>query len=141
MAFENQRGKVLACMTSGGAAKYGQAPVMITRALLHRVLVDQAEALGSDVKYGKRLIQVEDAAGGPVLARFEGGSTAEGDFVGADGIRSQVRQAVMPEAPKPVYTGMMGLGGFSPCAGDSSYGAASKQRATSSLGKTDFLAM
>ena len=42
-AFENQRGKLLACMPSGDPARRGQAPVMITRAALHRVLVDRAE--------------------------------------------------------------------------------------------------
>ena len=139
MAFENQQGKVLACISSGDAAKYGQAPVVITRALLHRVLVEQAEAQGIAVKYGKRLIQVEDAAGGPVGARFEDSSTAEGDFlVGADGIRSQVRQAVMPEAPKPVYTGMMGVGGFSPCVGDSPHAAGAKQRMHLIFGQNGF---
>ncbi len=139
MTFENQRGKVLACMTSAHAAKYGQAPVMITRALLQRVLVEQAQALGIAVKYGKRLIQVEDTPGGPVTARFEDGSTAEGDLlVGADGIRSQVRQSVMQEAPKPVYTGMMGAGGFSPCLDDSSFGAGSKQRMHLIFGQNGF---
>jgi hypothetical protein len=31
-AFENQHGKLLVCMPSGDPARYGQAPVLITRA-------------------------------------------------------------------------------------------------------------
>ena len=114
--FENQHGKLLACAPSGDPTRYGQAGVMITRAALHRVLVDRAEVQGIPVNYNKRLVSIEDVPNEPIIARFSDGTTAEGDFiVGADGIRSQVRQAVMPEAPKPAYTGMMAPGGFSTC--------------------------
>jgi 2-polyprenyl-6-methoxyphenol hydroxylase-like FAD-dependent oxidoreductase len=115
-AFENQKGQLLACLQSGDPGRYGQAGVLITRAALHRVLVDQAHSQGIPVRYGKRLLSIEDRRNQPVIAHFADGTTAEGDFlVGADGIRSQVRQAIMPEAPKPAYTGLLAPGGFSPC--------------------------
>ena len=89
---------------------------MITRAALQRALVDRAQSQGIPVRYGKRLVHIDDKPNQPVVARFSDGTTAEGDFiVGADGIGSQVRRAVMPDAPKPAYTGMMAPGGFSPC--------------------------
>jgi 2-polyprenyl-6-methoxyphenol hydroxylase-like FAD-dependent oxidoreductase len=138
-AFENQHGKLLVCMPSGDPARYGQAPVMITRAALHQVIVDRAGNQGIAVSYNKRLVTVEDLPNRPIVARFEGGSTAEGDFiVGADGIRSQVRQAVMPDAPKPVYTGMMAPGGFSPSIGDTSFGPRSNQRSHFIFGQNGF---
>lgn len=115
-AFENQKGQILACIEPGDSGRYGQAGVLITRAALHRVLVDQAQSQGIPVHYGKRLLSIEDHRNQPVIAHFSDGAAAEGDFlVGADGIRSQVRQAIMPEAPKPAYTGLMAPGGFSPC--------------------------
>ena len=89
---------------------------MVTRAALHRTLVEEASLQGIPVRYGKRLASIEDRLGKPIVARFEDGTTAEGEcIIGADGIRSQVRQSVMPTAPKPVYTGLMAPGGFSPC--------------------------
>jgi 2-polyprenyl-6-methoxyphenol hydroxylase-like FAD-dependent oxidoreductase len=115
-AFESQRGKLLACAPAGDTARYGQPPVMITRAALHRAIIEHAEAQDILVHYNKRLVSIDDIPGQPIVAHFADGTAAEGDFiVGADGIRSQVRQAVMPDAPKPSYTGMMAPGGFSPC--------------------------
>lgn len=138
-AFENQEGKVLACLPAGDAARYGQSSVMITRSALQRVLIDEATAQGIEVVYGKRLTGVEDRIGGPVVARFEDSTTAEGDFiVGADGIRSQVRQAVFPEASKPIYTGMMAPGGFSPCTENCSYSPGRKQRTHFIFGANGF---
>jgi 2-polyprenyl-6-methoxyphenol hydroxylase-like FAD-dependent oxidoreductase len=115
-AFENQHGKVLVRSSAGDPQRYGHAGVMITRPALHRAVVKHAQSQGVAMHCGKRLVRIDDEPGQPVVAHFADGSCAEGDFVvGADGIGSQVRQAVMPEAPKPSYTGMMAPGGFSPC--------------------------
>jgi 2-polyprenyl-6-methoxyphenol hydroxylase-like FAD-dependent oxidoreductase len=116
--FENRYGKVLARSNASDSKRYGQAGVMITRPSLHCALVEQAQRAGVPIHFGKRLIGVDDQQNGPIIAQFADGSRAEGDFlVGADGIRSQVRHVVMPEAPKPSYTGMMAPGGWSPCLG------------------------
>ncbi|MEP6755327.1 MAG: FAD-dependent monooxygenase, partial [Chthonomonadales bacterium] len=109
--FENQSGRTLASSSSGDIARYGQAGVMITRAALHSVLVAHAEKEGIPVHYNKHFVGLEDALGEPVVAHFADGSSAIGDLVvGADGIRSEVRQVIMPNAPKPAYTGMMAPG-------------------------------
>lgn len=43
------------------------------------------------------------------------GTRAEGDIlVGADGIHSQARRLVMPEAPAPEFVGIIGIGGALP---------------------------
>src|SRR6185503_13374865 len=137
-AFENQHGKLLACLSGGDSVRYGQPSAMITRAALHRSVVEQAESRGVSVHYNKRLVDIDDTPGQPVVAHFADGSSAEGDFlVGADGIRSQVRQVVMPDAPKPVYTGMMAPGGFSPCL-DSGVTPRSNQRVHFIFGQKGF---
>ena len=50
---------------------------------------------------------------GKILALFEDGTTARGDFlVGADGVHSRVRQIIFPSAPSPSCLGVLGVGGF-----------------------------
>lgn len=69
-----------------------------------------AAAQGIVIHDGKRLVGVEEHAGG-VTARFEDGSTATADLlIGADGIRSTVRTLIDPQAPGPEYTGLMSFG-------------------------------
>ncbi len=137
-AFENQYGKLLACQSAGDPKRYGHAGVMITRSALHRVLVEQAEAQGISITYNKRLTAIDDRPGQPIVAHFDDGTSIEGDLiVGADGIRSQVRSAVMPEAPKPVYSGLLAPGGFSPCL-DSNVTPRSNQRVHFIFGQNGF---
>lgn len=136
--FENQSGKVLASSPGSDPARYGQPAVMITRADLHRVLVKQAQEQGIPIHFNKSFVTLNDTPGKSVVAQFSDGSSAEGNFVvGADGIRSQVRQAIMPMAPKPVYTGMMAPGGFSPCL-NSDAGPRSNQRVHFIFGQNGF---
>jgi 2-polyprenyl-6-methoxyphenol hydroxylase-like FAD-dependent oxidoreductase len=66
------------------------------------------------IAYGKRLVAMEETATG-VTARFEDGTKAAGEFlVGADGVNSRVRDIILPEGPKPAFTGLVGTGGFLP---------------------------
>ena len=137
-AFENQYGKLLACQSAGDSRRYGHTGVMITRAALHRVLVEQAEAQGISIAYNKRLTAIDDKPDHPIVAHFDDGTSIEGDLIiGADGIRSQVRRAVMPEAPKPVYSGLLAPGGFSPCL-DSDVTPRSNQRIHFIFGQNGF---
>jgi len=134
--FENQLGKLLASSPAADAARYGQPGVMITRAALHQVLIDQAISKGIPVHFDKTFVCLRDTPGEAVVVSFADGSFVEGDFVvGADGIRSQVRQAILPDAPKPEYTGLIAPGGFSPCL-DSGVTPRSSNRSISSSDKT-----
>ncbi|MEU6583077.1 NAD(P)/FAD-dependent oxidoreductase [Nocardia sp. NPDC046763] len=88
---------------------------VIDRADLHRVLHDNAVAAGVRFEYDKRLIEVEEHAGG-VTAIFADGSSATADvLIGADGIRSTVRTLVDPKAPGPTYLRMLSFGAYTDC--------------------------
>lgn len=88
--------------------------VTITRAALQRVVTEVATEQGVRFEYGKRLQNyTEDEA--QVTAAFTDGTSATGDvLLGADGIHSSVRHALSPDAPRPTYTGLLGIGGYIP---------------------------
>ncbi|GAB0107172.1 FAD-dependent monooxygenase [Nocardia sp. JMUB6875] len=87
----------------------------IDRPVLHEILHDDAVAAGVRFEYDKRLVEVEEHAGG-VTAIFADGSSATADvLIGADGIRSTVRTLVDPKAPGPTYLRMLGLGAYTEC--------------------------
>ncbi|MFE5286635.1 FAD-dependent oxidoreductase [Nocardia sp. NPDC056611] len=85
---------------------------VIDRSDLHEILHDTAVAAGVRFEYDKRLVEVEEHAGG-VTAIFADGSSATADvLIGADGIRSTVRTLVDPNAPGPTYLRMLGFGAY-----------------------------
>ena len=77
----------------------------IRRRDLQRVLGDRAQELGAKVRLGLTVSDIQDDGEG-VDVRFSDGSTGRYDVVvGADGVFSQIRGMVLPEAQKPRYTG------------------------------------
>jgi 2-polyprenyl-6-methoxyphenol hydroxylase-like FAD-dependent oxidoreductase len=103
LVFQNESGRVLADVAVGG--------VTMRRGELSRALREAARAAGADIQFGKRLLTVEEWGGG-VAARFSDGETMLGmALVGADGIHSRTRDSFFPEAPRPVYAGLLNLGG------------------------------
>ncbi len=81
------------------------ANVGIGRPALHKVLGDRTIAAGADVRLGVTAESIDDDGEG-VTVRFSDGGEGRYDIViGADGVYSDTRQAVMPDAPKPEYTG------------------------------------
>jgi 2-polyprenyl-6-methoxyphenol hydroxylase-like FAD-dependent oxidoreductase len=111
-SFENQSGKVLARIPNGPASRYGLPSVFISRAVLHATLLNELERQKISIHYSKRL-QGFVSNGSSVTAEFAHGSYAEGTIlIGADGIHSQARRIVFPEASSPFYTGLMVVGGF-----------------------------
>ena len=113
MCFRNDRGRVLARIRNGRTEKCGQPAVAIARSILHQILVDEVVQQGIQVEYQKRLKNISETNDKKAIAQFEDGTTAEGDFViGADGLRSRTRDILLPNSPKPFYTGMLGIGGF-----------------------------
>lgn len=109
--FFNQRGRVLARMKNGSVEKYGQPGISVMRTDLQAVLTTAAQEQGIPIQFHKRLVDIickDDA----VVAHFEDGSSAEGNLlIGADGIYSQTRRLILPNAPKPSYVGIIGIGG------------------------------
>ena len=91
-------------------ARYPGGGNVLARDALARILTDRATATGSTVRYGRRVSEIQTRSDG-VLARFADGSTLEADvLIGADGIRSTVRTLTDPDAPGPVYEGILGFG-------------------------------
>jgi 2-polyprenyl-6-methoxyphenol hydroxylase-like FAD-dependent oxidoreductase len=94
------------------AATFGARSVVVKRASLSRALNDAALRAGVPIAFGKRLVALEQDGAG-VTVRFADGSTATGDvLIGCDGIHSQIRRLILPDAPKPVYTGIVDGGAF-----------------------------
>ncbi|NNH74605.1 FAD-dependent monooxygenase [Nocardia uniformis] len=88
---------------------------LVDRFALHQILHDHAVAAGVPFEYNRRLVEVDEHADG-VTAAFADGSTATADvLIGADGIRSTVRQLIDPAAPGPQFLNMLGFGGPSEC--------------------------
>lgn len=81
------------------------ANVGIGRRALQKVLGDSAQALGADIRLGLTVEALDDDGAG-VDVRFSDGSADRYDIVvGADGVYSQTRQMILPDAEKPEFTG------------------------------------
>jgi 2-polyprenyl-6-methoxyphenol hydroxylase-like FAD-dependent oxidoreductase len=102
--FRNHRGRRL--------GRNPEQLLLIKRGTLNRVLRAAVEEQGIAIEFGRRLTGVHDH-GRQVTVTFADGSTASGDLlVGCDGIHSATRRAILPQAPAPRYTGLVGTGGF-----------------------------
>ena len=105
IVFQNHRGKQLGALP--------ETTILLKRGLLNKALREAAIQSGVTVEFGKRLSDVKITPNNAVIARFEDGSEAEGDFlIGCDGIHSKARRSIMPDAPEPRYTGIVDSGGF-----------------------------
>ena len=77
----------------------------ISRRALHEVLLDRAGGAGADIRIGLTAENLDDD-GTCVTVTFSNGSSEAFDFViGADGLNSQTRRQVFPEAAGPEFTG------------------------------------
>ena len=81
------------------------ANVGIGRIALHKVLGESAIGAGAEVRLGVTAESLDDDRGG-VTARFSDGSRGRFDVViGADGVHSQTRDLLFPDAPASWFTG------------------------------------
>ena len=81
------------------------ANVGIGRRALQKVLGESARGLGAEIRLGVTVEALEDDGAG-VDVRFSDGSVERYDFVvGADGVYSQTRAMILPDAEKPEFTG------------------------------------
>lgn len=77
----------------------------ILRPVLARILADATRASGAQVRLGCSFTSIRQDADG-VDVTFTDGERRRYDLViGADGLYSKVREAVMPGAPQPAYSG------------------------------------
>lgn len=81
------------------------AAMGIPRPALQRVLTDAATRAGARIRRGVTAERLEDE-GTRVRCRFSDGVEDGFDLaIGADGIYSQTRQQLLPDAPAPAFTG------------------------------------
>lgn len=79
--------------------------VGISRRALQKVLADQAAACGAKTRLGLTVSSLVDD-GAMVDATFSDGSYGRFDMViGADGVYSQIREMILPDAEGPQFTG------------------------------------
>jgi 2-polyprenyl-6-methoxyphenol hydroxylase-like FAD-dependent oxidoreductase len=77
----------------------------ILRPVLHQILAESTRALGARVRPGVRIASLEER-GAQVTVRSTDGEQLSYDLVvGADGLHSQVRDLIFPNAPRPRFTG------------------------------------
>ncbi len=111
--FRDERGKLLAHISNGGT-NYGEPQMSMMRSDLYAVLEDEIRAQSISFHHNKRLSRVEMLPDG-VVAYFTDGTNARGDIlIGADGVHSQTRRQIMPDAPEPEFVGISGIGGAIP---------------------------
>jgi 2-polyprenyl-6-methoxyphenol hydroxylase-like FAD-dependent oxidoreductase len=110
--FENQFGKTLRCIPNGPASRYAFPATQIRRSLVHQSLLDALAQQNVPIQYSKRLARIT-ANRDQVTATFADGSSMSGSIlIGADGLHSNTRSLLFPDAPTPHYTGLITVGGF-----------------------------
>ena len=114
MVMWSGTGKRLGEVANGIRLPDGTVSVALRRGLLQRALCEEAERRGVRFEFGKRLDTYQVGGDHKVIAHFTDGTQAEGDLLlGADGIHSATRRTMDPAAPKPTYTGLLSVGGYS----------------------------
>jgi FAD-dependent urate hydroxylase len=112
MRFRSYTGKLLGEVSTGAALPDGTVAVTLRRSDLYRALRNEARRQGVTIEHGRRVVDVRSVPGG-VRAEFTDGTTATADLlVGADGIRSRVRQIIDPDAAPARYVPVLNIGGF-----------------------------
>jgi len=92
MTLRNSRGKLLGRLSAGRKERYGFTQAMLPRAMVHDAVLkgvpDEA------VEWKKRAREVRETEEG-VEVEFDDGTVEKGDLViGADGVKSKVREAI-----------------------------------------------
>ena len=105
LAFENKLGIPIALVdTTHDEQKYGSHGVVIKRSSLHKLLRKELESRGIQVEWNKKITDIETNDSTRIF--FKDQSSIECDYViGCDGLYSQTRKIIMPNAPTPRYSG------------------------------------
>jgi 2-polyprenyl-6-methoxyphenol hydroxylase-like FAD-dependent oxidoreductase len=105
-------GRVLGSMSLGVPLEDGTVAVTMKRSRLAAALLGEAERRGIEVCHASRVTEVASSSDG-VTVTLADGSTVRGDLlVGADGVRSMVRQAIDPHSAPARYVGLTNFGGI-----------------------------
>lgn len=114
LAFENKLGIPIAQVdTTHDEQKYGSHGVVIKRSSLHKLLRKELESRGIQVAWNKQITDIKTSS--PTTVFFKDQSSIECDYViGCDGLYSQTRKIIMPDAPSPRYSGNVLAGAITP---------------------------
>jgi 2-polyprenyl-6-methoxyphenol hydroxylase-like FAD-dependent oxidoreductase len=109
MVMQSWTGKRLASF--GGTDPAEPIGQFVWRGELYQGLHEEAASRGIRTEYGRRLVRVTETADA-VTAHFADGADTTADvLIGADGIRSTVRNLIDPAAPSPRYAGLASFAG------------------------------
>jgi len=101
MTFRNSSGTLLGRYWSGRKERYGFGHVLLSRAVVHEALLQDIPA--GAVEWGKKVSLVRETADG-VEVEFEDGTVEKADLViGADGVKSLVREAIFGKEYQAQY--------------------------------------
>lgn len=104
IVFANHKGRQL--------AQNPESTTNIMRGELSAALREAAADAGAKLHCAKRLVALDQVADGYWRIGFEDGTDAEADTVlGCDGVHSTTRRLLLPDAPRPAYTEVVGSGG------------------------------
>jgi len=81
------------------------ANVGISRPALHRVLGDAARSAGASVRLGLTVTALRERSNDVEVLFSDGTSECFDLVIGADGVHSQTRAMLLPDAPAPSFTG------------------------------------
>ncbi|HEU0045415.1 FAD-dependent oxidoreductase [Sphingomonas sp.] len=98
-------GEPVATLKAPGLVEGYPANVGIGRRALHKVLGDRTIGAGATVRLGTTATALDDDGEGVDVAFSDGSRSRYDIVVGADGLYSQTRRMVFPEAPEPAFTG------------------------------------
>jgi 2-polyprenyl-6-methoxyphenol hydroxylase-like FAD-dependent oxidoreductase len=112
MIMWSSTGKQLGSVPNGPAGDPARGSAVVRRGWLYRVLREGAEDRGIPIRFGARLTGITTESDA-VHATFADGREESADIlIGCDGIGSPTRTHIDAHAPKPRYSGLVGLGGF-----------------------------
>jgi len=77
----------------------------VKRRDLQQVLGDEAKRLGASIRLGLTVTEMFDDDSGVEVTLSDGSKARHDIVIGADGIYSNTREMLIPDAPKPEYTG------------------------------------
>ena len=105
LAFENKLGVPIAQVdTTQDEQKYGSHGVVIKRSSLHKLLRKELESREIQIEWNKKITDIKTSDSTTIF--FKDQSIIECDYViGCDGLYSQTRKIIMPDAPVPRYSG------------------------------------
>jgi 2-polyprenyl-6-methoxyphenol hydroxylase-like FAD-dependent oxidoreductase len=117
LAIFNEAGKRLALVDyAEHVASYGAGSMTLRRGALAGLLLDAALAAGITIHHGAGITNITQDADGVALS-VNGEERRFGLALGCDGLRSTVRRLAFPELPQPLYSGLIGTGGFTEAPG------------------------